>query len=337
MPPRPMVAVSTVAPLCMTATSDTMPVCGKYTCSISSPTSCSITPRSSGIVRRCGASKEKSCGGNAAKNRLNCPCSNCRAIGDVPYGIGVGSCFKAATPRHARQAEIAFTDSALRSAYRSAGSLDQWSYVKKVPQWAAAHEHSTPRRAAGPDGDERGAPAWLRRGGLRKPGERNHAAGANPYACAGQTYRRKLVLQLSIVFEQLCGAFPDHRYLLNKHRRSAGRSNALPDGGRRGRPDRPQFDLSGARRRGVRRHDLEGRMAYGHAQDFAPFVHHLQEPARPAPRIAGNLGIGEVADDRQRLLARGRPVRQFDAFVVRHSAIAEAQMEEVERHDPSPV
>jgi hypothetical protein len=28
-PLRPMVAVSTVAPLCMTATSETMPVCGK--------------------------------------------------------------------------------------------------------------------------------------------------------------------------------------------------------------------------------------------------------------------------------------------------------------------
>jgi hypothetical protein len=28
-PARPMVAVSTVAPLCITATSETMPVCGK--------------------------------------------------------------------------------------------------------------------------------------------------------------------------------------------------------------------------------------------------------------------------------------------------------------------
>src|SRR5262245_15368533 len=87
MPPRPTVAVSTVAPLCMTATIDTMPVCGKYMCSISSPTSCSITPRSSAIVRRCGASREKSCGGNAAKNRFNFPCSNRRVTGGVLYGI----------------------------------------------------------------------------------------------------------------------------------------------------------------------------------------------------------------------------------------------------------
>src|SRR5215813_2705918 len=78
-------------------------------------------------------------------------------------------------------------------------------------------------------------------------------------------------------------------------------------------------------------------MPDGHAQEFARFVRHLQEPARPAPRIAGDLGIGEVADDRQCLCAGGRPVRQFNALVVRHGAIAEAQMEEVERHDPSPV
>src|SRR5262249_33675092 len=55
----------------------------------SSPTSCSIAPCSSGIVRKSGASSEKSCGGNVARNRLNRPCSSCRARGGVPYGIGV--------------------------------------------------------------------------------------------------------------------------------------------------------------------------------------------------------------------------------------------------------
>jgi hypothetical protein len=38
-------------------------------------------------------------------------------------------------------------------------------------------------------------------------------------------------------------------------------------------------------------------MAYGHAQELAVFVRHLQEAARPAPRIAGDLGIGQVPDD----------------------------------------
>src|SRR5262249_105000 len=36
---------------------------------------------------RCGASREKSRGDNAAKNRLNLPCPNWRATGVVPYGI----------------------------------------------------------------------------------------------------------------------------------------------------------------------------------------------------------------------------------------------------------
>src|SRR5215470_20402568 len=67
--------------------------------------SCSITPRSSVIVRRCGASSEKSCGGNAAKNRLNLPCSNRRATGGVPYGIGLWLLLKGgdASPIKVRQ------------------------------------------------------------------------------------------------------------------------------------------------------------------------------------------------------------------------------------------
>src|SRR5262245_36950836 len=116
-----------------------------------------MTPRSNGIVRRCGASREKSCGGNAARNRLNFPCSSRRATGDVPYGIGAGSCFQAATPRRLSQAEIAFTDSVLRSGYRSAGSM---VHAKKRSK--ARYRHPTPCPAARPDGDEGGAPACLR-------------------------------------------------------------------------------------------------------------------------------------------------------------------------------
>jgi hypothetical protein len=57
------------------------------------------------IVRRCGANREKSCGGNAAKNRLNFPCSNRRAGGDVPYGIGLWLLLKGggASPIKVRQ------------------------------------------------------------------------------------------------------------------------------------------------------------------------------------------------------------------------------------------
>src|SRR5262245_20110128 len=73
-------------------------------------------------------------------------------------------------------------------------------------------------------------------------------------------------------------------------------------------------------------------MSYGHAQEFAPFVRHLQEPARPAPPIAADLGIGQVAHDCQRLLAGGRPVRQFNPFFVRQDAVAKVEMEEIKRH-----
>src|SRR5262249_44063662 len=41
-----------------------------------------------------------------------------------------------------------------------------------------------------------------------QPGERNHAAGANPYACAGETYGRKLGPQVLIALELLFGLFP---------------------------------------------------------------------------------------------------------------------------------
>jgi hypothetical protein len=49
----------------------------------------SITPRSSAIVRRCGASRAKARGGNVAKKRLNRPGSSCRARGAVPYDMGL--------------------------------------------------------------------------------------------------------------------------------------------------------------------------------------------------------------------------------------------------------
>src|SRR5262249_11833911 len=78
-------------------------------------------------------------------------------------------------------------------------------------------------------------------------------------------------------------------------------------------------------------------VAYGRAEEPALFVRHLQEPARPAPWIAANRGIGKVAHGRQRLFASGRSVWQFDPFVIRQDAIAEAEMEEIERHDAAPL
>src|SRR5262245_48482487 len=86
----------------------------------------------------------------------------------------------------------------------------------------------------------------------------------------------------------------------------------------------------------LRRHDLERRMAYGLAKELTLFVLHLQEPARPAPSRALDL-IGQVAHDRQRLIARSRSVRQLDAFLVRQDALPETEMEKIARHDLCPV
>src|SRR5262249_60285411 len=52
------------------------------------------------MVRRCGASSEKSCGGKIARKRLKRPCSSCRARGGVLYGIDVAP---ASGRRRARQ------------------------------------------------------------------------------------------------------------------------------------------------------------------------------------------------------------------------------------------
>jgi hypothetical protein len=107
-------------------------------------------------------------------------------------------------------------------------------------------------------------------------------------------------------------------------------SATAPAGRRvRGRPGGLQL--------GFRRHDLERRMPYRYAQELALFVRQPQGLARPALRIAGDLRIGKVSDNCQRLCAGGRSVRQLDPFLVRHDAMAEAEVEKIERHDPSPV
>ena len=84
------------------------------------------------------------------------------------------------------------------------------------------------------------------------------------------------------------------------------------------------------------RRDFERRMADRHAQELTFFVGHLQEPTSPSPRIAYRLGSGQLANNRFRLAARLLAAGQFDAFLVRHEAIAEGKMEEIMRHDPCP-
>src|SRR5215471_16791033 len=88
----------------------------------------------------------------------------------------------------------------------------------------------------------------------------------------------------------------------------------------------------GLKLRGIRPDNLKRGVANGRAEELTLIVGHLQEPARPAPRIAADLAIGQVAYDCQRLLAGGRPVRQFNPFLVRQDAVSEVEMEEIKRH-----
>jgi hypothetical protein len=86
----------------------------------------------------------------------------------------------------------------------------------------------------------------------------------------------------------------------------------------------------------VRRHYLERGMTYRRAEEPPPVVRHLEKPACPPPRIAADLRVDQIAHDCPRLIARGRPVRQLDALLVGHHALAEAEMEKVMRHDLLP-
>src|SRR5262249_3011241 len=102
------------------------------------------------------------------------------------------------------EAEIAFTDSALRSAYRSAGSMNL--SAKKFQKRRCRVNQTTPYHSPGSTtrcGVWRGGvfvvreelvspPAGPPRPGggapRRAPGERHQAAGANPYALAYETF-----------------------------------------------------------------------------------------------------------------------------------------------------
>src|SRR5262245_50852253 len=86
----------------------------------------------------------------------------------------------------------------------------------------------------------------------------------------------------------------------------------------------------------VRRHYLERGMTYRRAEEPPPVVRHLEKPACPPPRIAADLRVDQIAHDCPRLIARGRPVRQLDALLVGHHALAEAEVEKVMRHDLLP-
>ena len=58
----------------------------------------------------------------------------------------------------------------------------------------------------------------------------------------------------------------------------------------------------------------------------------------PSPSAtAADLRVSQIADDGQRLVAGGGPVRQLDALLVGHDALTEAEMEKITRHDLTPL
>src|SRR5262249_6912373 len=103
------------------------------------------------------------------------------------------------------------------------------------------------------------------------------------------------------------------------------------------RPDRCQFGFRSARRMAIRGHKLERGITYWRAEEPAPFVRHLEEPACPPLSTDFDLGFGQVVHDRQCLIARSHSVPQLDAFVVRQEASPEPEVKEIARHVCSPL
>jgi hypothetical protein len=136
--------------------------------------------------------------------------------------------------------------------------------------------------------------------------------------------------------QQLLRDLPVRRHLPNDFRGADPGHSAVPGRGRGG-PDRLQLGLVGARVLSIRRDDLERRMADWGPEEPALFIGNLEEPACPTPSSILDLGSGQLAHDRQRLIARSRSVPQLDAFLVRQEASSpEPEMEEIARHVCSP-
>jgi hypothetical protein len=77
---------------------------------------------------------------------------------------------------------------------------------------------------------------------------------------------------------------------------------AASSGARAVRRDR--CGLFGATLEQVRREELKRGLADGRAEE-PPYSCHIEKPARPPPRIAANLRVGQVAHGRQCLIAGG--------------------------------
>jgi hypothetical protein len=162
------------------------------------------------------------------------------------------------------------------------------------------------------------------------PRERHHATGTDRGAFfTGEAYGQKLAPEFLIVLQQLGDSFSERGNLPDDFRRRYSQGKRSP------RPTASDFSGRAlARSAGIWRDHLERGMADRRAEKSASFIGELEKPARPAPRIAARLGIGQIVHDRHCLVAGGRSVRQLDPFLVPHDALAEAEVEKVARHDP---
>jgi hypothetical protein len=80
-------------------------------------------------------------------------------------------------------------------------------------------------------------------------------------------------------------------------------------------------------------HHVQRGVADRESQEIALLVRDLEKPARPPPGCAATgVLTTKIADHGQCFLTRCCTIAQLDALIVAINAIAESEMEEIQRH-----
>src|SRR5262245_19277033 len=131
-------------------------------------------------MRRCGASSEKSGGGNVARNRLKRPCSSCRARGGVPYGIKVAPSDRdafAAKPHEAPSDSVRLNSIRLSTPWRKVSIGAAAAPARRGACWLRLNIARRPRGRGKPgDWRESGCPHWLDTGRTSRVGAAHYVS-----------------------------------------------------------------------------------------------------------------------------------------------------------------